>query len=121
MTGPRHGFPKHLRLLKAADFKKVFTDPIKSTDRFFTILVIRNEHDYPRLGLAIAKKTIKKAVCRNAVKRIIRESFRLHQHALGSLDLVVLARKEALDATSQNLRKSLEKHWLKAVEKCARQ
>jgi ribonuclease P protein component len=120
VTGPRHGFPKYLRLLKAADFKKVFSDPIKSTDRFFTILVTPNENGHPRLGLAIAKKTVNKAVHRNAIKRVIRESFRLHQQELGSLDFVVLARKEALDAASEMLRSSLDKHWLKSVKKCVR-
>ena len=121
MTSLNHGFPRQLRIIKASDFKKVFKNPVKSTDRFFTILAIQNEYSHPRIGLAIAKKTVKKAVRRNAIKRITRESFRLHQHSLGSLDIVVLARKDILDATSDILRKSLEKLWDKAVLKCVRQ
>jgi ribonuclease P protein component len=120
IDGFGQSFPKRLRLIKAAEFKKVFADPIKSSDRYFTILIIRNEQGYPRLGLAIAKKTVKKAVRRNALKRMIRESFRLHQHDLACFDIVVLARIEALDARSNILRSSLEKHWQKAVKKCAR-
>jgi len=71
------------------------------------------------LGLAIAKKIIKKAVHRNVIKRTVRESFRLQQEHLGNLDIVVLARKEALGASLENLRKSLEKHWHKLTTRCA--
>lgn len=74
---------------------------------------------HPRIGLAIAKKIIRKAVHRNVIKRVARESFRLQQQTLGGLDIVVLARKEALDTPVDRLRMSLEKHWLKLVSKCA--
>jgi ribonuclease P protein component len=119
VTELSQGFPPQSRLKKAAEFKKVFTNPVKSTDRYFTLLATQNDFGHPRLGLAIAKKMIKKAVDRNTIKRTVRESFRLQQHTMGSIDIVVLARKEALDAPPDELRKSLEKHWLKLVSKCA--
>jgi ribonuclease P protein component len=119
VTGSSQGFPPQSRLKKAAEFKKVFTNPVKSTDRYFTLLAIRNDFAYPRIGLAIAKKMIRTAVGRNMLKRTVRESFRLQQHTMGNIDIVVLARKEALDAPPDALRKSLEKHWLKLVSKCA--
>jgi ribonuclease P protein component len=119
VTGLSQDFPPLLRLKKASEFKKVFTNPAKSTDRYFTLLAVRNGFGYPRVGLAIAKKIIRKAVDRNVIKRTVRESFRLQQHSIGNIDIVVLARKEALDATPDVLRKSLEKHWLKLVSKCA--
>jgi ribonuclease P protein component len=119
VTGLSQDFPPQLRLKKATEFKKVFTNPVKSTDRYFTLLAIHNDFGYPRIGLAIAKKIIKKAVDRNVIKRTVRESFRCQQHALGSIDIVVLARKEILAVPPEELRKSLEKHWLKLVSKCA--
>ncbi|WP_411726262.1 ribonuclease P protein component [Methyloglobulus sp.] len=119
MTGLSQGFPPQLRLKKAAEFKKVFTNPVKSTDRYFTLLATPSDFGRPRIGLAIAKKMIRKAVHRNVIKRTVRESFRLQQQTMGSIDIVVLARKEALDAQPETLRKSLEKHWLKLVSKCA--
>lgn len=118
MTGLNQGFPSQLRLKKAAEFKKVFTNPVKSTDCYFTLLATHNGFGHPRIGLAIAKKMIRKAVDRNVIKRTVRESFRLQQQSIGSIDIVVLARKEALDAPPDALRKSLEKHWLKLVSKC---
>ena len=119
MIEPICSFPPQLRLKKPAEYKKVFAKPAKSADQYFTLLAIRNEFDHPRLGLAIAKKNIKKAVHRNVIKRTIRENFRRQQQRLGNIDIVVLARKEAVEAPLELLRKSLEKHWLKLVTRCA--
>ncbi len=118
MTAENFSFPTRLRLGKPAEYKKVFTKPIKSTDRFFTLLAIKNNHDYPRLGLAIAKKSIRQAVTRNIIKRTVRENFRLQQHLLINIDVVVLARRDASIASPGVLRKSLDKHWLKLKIKC---
>jgi ribonuclease P protein component len=112
-------FPPQLRLKKPAEFKNVFAKPVKSSDAYFTLLAIRNDFDHPRLGLAIAKKNIRKAVHRNVIKRAVRENFRLQQQNLGNIDIVVLARREAVDAPLELLRKSLEKHWLRLVSRCA--
>ena len=118
MTDKVFSFPPQLRLKKPAEFKKVFANPVKSSDQYFTLLAIRNDLDHPRLGLAIAKKNIKKAVDRNVIKRTVRENYRQKQHSLGSMDIVVLARREAKDAPLDLLRKSLERHWLKLVSRC---
>jgi len=111
-------FPVQLRLGKPADYKKVFKNPIKSTDSFFTLLAIKNDYDHPRLGLAIAKKNIRKAVTRNLIKRAVRENFRQQQHRLRNIDIVVLARRDAANAPTDLLKKSLDKHWLKLVNRC---
>jgi len=119
VTEHNFGFPPQLRLKKPAEYKKVFAKPVKSSDTYFTILAIKNDFDHPRLGLAIAKKNIKKAVHRNVIKRAVRENFRIQQQSLGNIDIVVLARREAVDAPLELLRKSLEKHWLRLVSRCA--
>lgn len=119
MTEHDFSFPPQLRLKKPAEYKKVFAKPVKSSDTYFTLLAIKNEFDHPRLGLAIAKKNIKKAVHRNVIKRAVRENFRMQQQSLGNIDVVVLARREAVDAPLELLRKSLEKHWLRLVSRCA--
>lgn len=93
----------------------VFTKPIKYTDNFFTLLAIKNQHNYPRLGLAVAKKNIKKAVSRNFVKRIIRENFRLVQHKLINVDIVILTKKGTDNAPHKLLKKSLDKHFLRLI------
>jgi len=105
-------------LTRAADYKNVFDNPVKTVDRFFTLLAVRNQLQQPRLGLAIAKKQINRAVARNLIKRTIRESFRLRQHQLDNLDIVVLARRDAGKAPRKVLRSSLERHWQKLADRC---
>ncbi len=118
MAGETFSFPKQLRLGKPAEYKKVFAKAVKSTDKLFTLLAIKNDQGHPRLGLAIAKKNIRKAVTRNIIKRAVRENFRLQQHSLINIDIVVLARRDAANASPILLKKSLDKHWLKLINKC---
>ncbi len=108
-----------MRLREPAEFKRVFANPERSTDQYFTVLAIVNELDHPRLGLAIAKKNIKRAVDRNKIKRSARESFRLQQHDIINIDIVVMARRDAATANSTVLQSSLENHWLKLIKRCA--
>jgi len=118
LSADAFGFPDGYRLRTPAEYKNVFADPVKSTDKYFTVLAINNPLPHPRLGLAIAKKAIKKAVARNRIKRTVRESFRLQRHQIVNIDIVVLARGDAAKADAQILRKSLERHWLKLVDRC---
>ena len=87
-------FGKTSRLLNARDFKHVFdTARLKVSTPELLFLACPNDSPHARLGLVIAKKHIRLAVQRNRVKRILRESFRLNQHTVSGLDIVVLARK----------------------------
>jgi ribonuclease P protein component len=87
----------------------VFAKADRSSDRFFTVLARLNELSQARLGLAIAKKIAARAVDRNRLRRLARESFR--QLELASLDYVVMARKDAVSAPNPSLRSSLERHF----------
>ncbi len=118
MAEELYSFPPLVRLRKPFDYKKVFANPVKSADSYFTLLAINNELTHPRLGLAIAKKNIRLAVDRNYLKRTIRENFRMQQQQLGTMDIVVLARKEALDVSADVLRASLNKHWIRLLNRC---
>ncbi|MGY6274279.1 ribonuclease P protein component [Methylomonas sp. MgM2] len=118
MSAKDFSFPDLFRLRTPADYKKVFANPIRSTDRYFTVLATNNRLPHPRLGLAIAKKAIRKAVARNRIKRTVRESFRLKRPQIVNIDIVVLARGDAANADVHILRKSLERHWHKLVDRC---
>jgi ribonuclease P protein component len=73
----------------------------------------------PRLGLAVAVRTAGGGVQRNRIRRIIRESFRLHQHELPSVDLIVSARDKVRNAPRPELHASLVALWKKVNEQCA--
>jgi ribonuclease P protein component len=118
LASPSYGFPRTRRLRSAADFQRVFEQPCKSADQYLTVLARTNGRDYPRLGLAIARRQIRNAADRNRIKRIIRESFRLRQPLLGGIDFVVMARSAAIQADHETLRRSLHKHWENLVRRC---
>jgi len=88
----------------------VFDVAARSSDAFFTVLARSNGHDYPRLGLAIGRKRIRRAVDRNKIKRLIRESFRQQREPLRGLDVVVMARCNG-QAENRMIFCSLDKHW----------
>ncbi len=106
-------FTRELRLLTPAQFKSVFSNPIKASSADITLLAIPNTEQHPRLGLTVAKRYVKKANQRNRVKRIIRDNFRLHQHELPPLDIVVLVRSGVLNMDNPTLHKLVEKLWRK--------
>lgn len=54
-----------------------------------TIHYMPNALGYPRLGIVVGKKAVRRAVDRNYVKRVVREWFRRHREMLGDVDLVV--------------------------------
>lgn len=84
------------------------------------VLARANGLQYARLGLAITKKKTKRAVDRNRLKRLVRESFRSHQHLLTGMDLVVLNQRGKLLATNSQYYSSLSRHWQKLAKRCAR-
>ncbi len=61
--------------------------------------------------MAIARKHVPTAVARNRIKRLIRESFRRHQHELPAVDIVVMSRQTTAIASIDSLEKSLDQHW----------
>lgn len=89
----------------------MFARAKRSRDGAFTILYRDNDAGRARLGLVIAKKNCRLAVDRNRLKRIIRESFRAHQEALGGLDIVVMNKKGAEGLNKRQLFDSLAAHW----------
>ncbi len=63
-----------------------------------------------RLGLIVSKKVAVKAVERNRIKRLIRESFRC-QANLKSADYVVMAKPMAKDKTNKQIMSDLINLW----------
>ncbi|MCF6337715.1 MAG: ribonuclease P protein component [Gammaproteobacteria bacterium] len=116
-----NGFSRRVRLLSSNDFQKVFKQTgYRSVDPRLTVLARQNQLGYARLGLAISKRTIKTAVGRNRVKRLVRESFRQHQQSLAGLDIVVLSRNAAPYASNSELVLALQTHWQRTAKQQAK-
>ncbi|SET68619.1 ribonuclease P protein component [Thalassotalea agarivorans] len=108
-----HEFSRESRLLTPEHFSNVFKNPSRFGSSHFTILVTQNENNINRLGLAIAKKRVKLAVQRNRVKRIIRESYRLNQHKLPHIDMVVMVKSGIDQLENQQIEQQLAYIWRK--------
>ena len=111
-------FPRQLRLTRAIDFQQVFKNNIRRGDAHITILVGKKTGDCPRLGFAIARKQVPKAVQRNTLKRMFRESFRKNRHRLPPRDMVVMVKRGILVIEPARIRAALEQHWDSIIEQC---
>ena len=105
------GFPRQARLTLPREYQKVFAGAKRLGDRYFTVLALANELDHPRLGLAVSRRNAPRAVDRNRIKRVVRESFRHHQAGLESVDLVIIAKPAARDADREQLFQALDQQW----------
>jgi len=113
-------FSKSSRLLNAADFKAVFDDvKFKVSIKEILCLSRQNSLNHPRLGLVMAKKNIRQSVQRNRVKRIMRDSFRLHQHKLPSVDIIILARAGLGELSNEQIHHEMNKMWSRLIQKVA--
>lgn len=115
---PELVFDKGRRLLSGIEFQSVFDSArFKVSHRHFLLLARPSGRAAPRLGLVVGKKNLRRAVDRNRVKRLARETFRHHQRQLDSLDVVFLARKglETLEPADQN--RALNDAWAQLAAK----
>lgn len=103
-------FPRARRLTSADEFGRVFRHGRRVRDSLFTMVTAPNGADYARLGLAISRKAARRAVDRNRLKRLVRESFRQQAH-LGGQDVVVMAQPAARLETNGTLTAHLNALW----------
>lgn len=114
------GFPRRLRLLTAGDYRHVFDHAdFKVHGKGLMALGRRNDLGHVRLGLVFSKKNVRRAVDRNRLKRLVRESIRLQQQRLPAVDIVVLARRGAHELDNATLHRQLHGMW-RRLEKDAR-
>lgn len=110
-------FPKNKRLLNPDDFGVVLKNGAgRVTNKKFFVVYRPNELGYPRIGIAISKKLIKKAVGRNRIKRLVRESYRKKKGEFPSVDIVVLGRNGIVDVDNRALHNNLDTLWQKLHE-----
>ncbi len=99
---PLLGFslPKEGRLLKRADFLRVYDKGRRFEGRFMTVFILPAEREIHRVGVTATKKAIGNAVMRNRTKRLLRESFRLSRVEIDAIttkyDWVLNARRSLL-------------------------
>ncbi len=112
-------YPAARRLRRKREFDELYARGKRLGNSHFGMTMSANELGLARLGMAVASKPFGGSVPRNRIRRLIRESFRLRQHDLPAVDLVVSARPGARVASAAELRASLDGLWDKVKVKCA--
>lgn len=106
-----YSFPQLRRLRASYEFAQVWDKGKKCSVRGLAAISCINTHGYPRLGISISKRTIRHAVHRNRIKRLVRETFRLRQTQLPSADIVVVVYKGVDTLTPQQQHQLLQSLW----------
>jgi ribonuclease P protein component len=110
-------FTQQHRLSGRCDFENVMKAPLhRLSSDVFLVLAQTNVLTHGRLGIIVAKKSVKRATRRNWVKRQCREYFRLQQHRISHFDIVILARKGIADLSHDELTQRLDAVWKKLAK-----
>ncbi|EAE1668870.1 ribonuclease P protein component [Listeria monocytogenes] len=99
---------KKYRIKKNDDFQKVFRRGKSFANRQFVVYTLKQEgSNHFRIGLSVSKK-IGNAVCRNRIKRYIRQSFHELESQLNpENEYIIIARKPAANMDFHEVKKSL--------------
>jgi len=115
MTGSGYGFDRECRMLRKADFQRVFREGRRGSVHGLRVIVAPSPTGRSRLGMAVSRR-FGIAVARNRARRLLREAFR-HEHAdwPAALDVVALPQQGFPDRLAE-VRPSLKQ----AVGRAAR-
>jgi ribonuclease P protein component len=108
------------RLRRAAEFRQLYASGRRLVAEPFSAIVRVNQLGTARLGMSIAARTVRRAVQRNRLRRLIRESFRQRCGQLPALDIVIGVRSGVQAMSRAQLRESLERLWQKIASTCER-
>ena len=95
---------KHSQSLKKnADFQNVYKCGKSFANKYLVMYVKENDLGINRVGISVSKK-VGNSVVRHRVKRLILESYRLHEDMFNSsLDMVIIARSTAKDKSYKEI------------------
>ena len=106
----RHKFPRSVRLLRHADFERVYKQGRRHFAAHITVFYLprrdgdgANAGQGPRIGFTVGK-VLGGAVVRNRMKRRLREAVRLHGVISTAVDVVINPKRSLLAAPFDDLR-----------------
>lgn len=111
-------FTKASRLNTPGEYRQAFAcRPLRSKQGIVLWGSPQPSPGAARLGIAVSKRAVSKAVSRNRLRRLIRESFRRHQHALAGFNVVVQIRRDDESITLASLDQQWQRFLAKQQEK----
>jgi ribonuclease P protein component len=109
-------FKKEERLRKTSEYQKVFKGGFRTKTGWLGVYWNKcSSGQGKRIGVMIAKRSLKRAVDRNRVKRVVREFFRANKNNLpDGTDIVVKSVSECNRFNSSDLRKEVNELFCKS-------
>ena len=98
-------------LRKNEDFRACYRSGKSYANRYLVLYVLSNGQDGNRIGISVSKK-VGNSVVRHRIKRLVKESYRLHEEEFmsqsgGGSDIVVVGRRSADGASYQEIERAL--------------
>jgi ribonuclease P protein component len=111
-------FPRSARLLRHADFERVYKQGRRHFAAHLTVFYLRRaEGEGARVGFTVSR-ALGDAVDRNRMKRRLREVVRRHGTAIGvSVDVVINPKKSLLTAEFSDLVNEIDKAFVVIEQK----
>ena len=112
VKGLPYSYSRKVRLASKYEVQSVFAaKPRKVSHQYLLVLYTPNQLSYARLGIIAGKQHLRRAVDRNRVRRVIRESFRHTMATLNGLDLIVMIRAKCSTVDTKTLRNDIDNLW----------
>lgn len=84
------------RIKSSRDFARIYASKLRCGDNYLLVFAAENSCAGTRFGLSVSRK-VGTSVKRSAVKRLLREAFRLSQQELPKgLDLILIPQRDAV-------------------------
>ena len=106
-------FPREHRLTRPQEFRRVFQRGRHRRIHVDGLFCRARENDrsHARLGLAISKRSLKHAISRNRIKRLVRESFRTEFSQLPAVDIVIMGETKLASMNNAVILQQLGMLW----------
>ena len=105
----KYRFSSDWRIGTTAAFQRVYSERQRLSGLYYLLCYLDNNIEHSRLGVVVSRRSVKKAVIRNRVRRIAKEVFRRYRNQLASFDLIFIAKARASEASNQELCKCINR------------
>ncbi len=111
-SGARRTYARSMRLLRHADFERVYQQGRRHFSAHMTVFYLRRQDGkQARVGYTVSR-ALGGAVDRNRMKRRLREAVRLSWSQMnGPFDIVINPKKSLLHAEFEELKKEVARAW----------